>query len=34
MLADEHQVEHLVEVIDLTEDAELVFVKLVPLVDG
>jgi hypothetical protein len=34
MLVGERQVEHLDEVIDLTEDAELVFIKLVPLVGG
>lgn len=34
VLAGERQVEHLDEVIDLTEDAELVFIKLVPLAGG
>lgn len=34
MLVGERQVEHLDEVIDLTEDAELVFIKLVPLAGG
>jgi hypothetical protein len=34
MLAGERQVEHLDEVIDLTGDPELVFIKLLPLVGG
>lgn len=34
MLAGERQVEHLDEVIDLTADPELVFIKLVQLVGG
>lgn len=34
MLAGERQIEHLDEVIDLTDDPELVFIKLVPLAGG